>query len=162
ATAAMDWGGVIMNRYLSRDNKSRHSRKTTDVFEMASGVTLQSAVQCVAMQPNNLTELPAVELDFLRSLPTTWDETRYIDGYPGRYVVLARRHGDRWLVAGLNAEPEAKRLTLSLPMLAGQTVSYYTDGKDGYAQLRQLKVDKRGQAKVTMQPNGGMILDMNH
>ncbi|MDE7455195.1 MAG: glycoside hydrolase family 97 protein [Prevotella sp.] len=162
ATAAMDWGGVIMNRYLSRDNKSRHSRKTTDVFEMASGVTLQSAVQCVAMQPNNLAELPAVELDFLRSLPTTWDETRYIDGYPGRYVVLARRHGDRWLVAGLNAEPEAKRLTLSLPMLAGQTVSYYTDGKDGYAQLRQLKVDKRGQAKVTMQPNGGMILDMNH
>lgn len=158
ATAAMDWGGVIMNRYMSRDNKSRHSRKTTDVFEMASGITMQTAVQCVALQPNNINELPAVELDFLKSLPTTWDETRYVDGYPGRYVALARRQGSRWYVAGLNAESETKRLTLHLPMLAGQTLNYYTDDKDGYAVLRPLKVDKHGQAKVVIQPNGGFIL----
>ena len=158
ATASMDWGGIIMNRYMSRDNKSRHTRKTTDVFEMASGIIMQTSIQCVAMQPNNLTELPQVELDFLKELPVTWDETRYIDGYPGRYVVLARRHGDQWYIAGLNAETQAKKLTLQLPMMAGQTVSYYTDNKDGYASLQQLKVDKRGQAKVVMQPNGGFLL----
>ena len=158
ATATMDWGGIIMNRYLSRDNKSRHTRKTTDVFEMASGITMQTSIQCVAIQPNNLAELPQVELDFLKALPTTWDETRYIDGYPGRYVVLARRQGTQWYIAGLNAESQAKKLTLQLPMLAGQTVSYYTDGKDGYAQLQPLKVDKQGRAKVVMQPNGGFIL----
>ena len=158
ATATMDWGGIIMNRYLSRDNKSRHARKTTDVFEMASGITMQTSIQCVAMQPNNLRELPQVELDFLKALPTTWDETRYIDGYPGRYVVLARRHGDQWYIAGLNAETQTKKLTLQLPMLASQTVSYYTDGKDGYAVLQQMKVDKKGQARVIMQPNGGFIL----
>ena len=159
ATASMDWGGIIMNRYLSRDNKSRHSRKTTDVFEMASGITMQSAIQCVAIQPNNLTELPQVELDFLKQLPTTWDETRYVDGYPGKYVVLARRHGDQWYIAGLNAEAQAKKLTLTLPMLKpNQTVSYYTDNQEGYAGLKQLKIDKRGQAKVVIQPNGGIIL----
>ena len=158
ATASMDWGGIIMNRYLSRDNKSRHSRKTTDVFEMASGITMQTAIQCVAMQPNNLTELPQVELDFLKGIPTTWDETRYIDGYPGKFVVLARRHGNQWYISGLNAEKGAKSLSLQLPMLAGQTVKYYTDNADGYAELKQLKVDKKGQAKVIMQPNGGFIL----
>ena len=158
AVGSMDWGGTIMNRFMSKDNKSRHSRKTTDVFEMASGITIQTSIQCVAIQPNNLTELPQGEIDFLKALPTTWDETRYIDGYPGKYVVLARRHGDHWYIAGLNAEQEAKKLTLTLPMLAGKTVSYYTDNAQGYAELKQLKVDKRGQAKVVMQPNGGMIL----
>lgn len=158
AVGSMDWGGTIMNRYLSKDNKSRHSRKTTDVFEMASGITIQTSVQCVAIQPNNLQELPQIELDFLKQLPTTWDETRFIDGYPGKYVVLARRHGNHWYVAGLNAEQEAKKLTLQLPMLAGQTVDYYTDNAEGYAELKQLKVDKKGQAKVVIQPNGGIIL----
>ena len=159
ATAAMDWGGTIMNRYMSRDNKSRHTRNTTDVFEMAASITIQTSIQCVAIQPNNLTELPQVELDFLKSIPTTWDETRYIDGYPGKYVVLARRHGNEWYIAGLNAESQAKKLTLALPMLQpGQTISYYTDNKEGYAELRQVKVDKKGQVKVVMQPNGGCIL----
>ncbi len=161
AVASMDWGGVIMNRYMSRDNKSRHSRKTTDVFEMASGITNQTSVQCVAMCPNNLTELQPFELDFLRQLPSTWDETRFIDGYPGKYVVLARRHGDNWYIAGLNAQKEPLKLTLSLPMFAGQTVSTLVDDKNGAPTLTTQKIGKQGQAKVMIQPNGGIILT-NH
>ena len=160
ATASMDWGGIIMNKYLSRDNKSRHPRHTTDIFEMASGLIMQTSVQCVAMQPNNLQELPQFEMDFLRSLPTTWDETRYIDGYPGKYVVLARRHGNNWYVAGLSAEKQPLPLTLDLPMFApGQTLQYYVDDKKtGEPTLTTLKVDKKGKAKVLLQPNGGLIL----
>ena len=160
ATASMDWGGIIMNKYLSKDNKSRHSRKTTDIFEMASGIIMQTSVQCVAMQPNNLQELPQFEMDFLKGLPTTWDETRYIDGYPGKYVVLARRHGNDWYVAGLSAEKQPMALTLNLPMFApGQTLQYYVDDKKtGEPTLTTLKVDKKGRAKVILQPNGGLIL----
>lgn len=160
ATASMDWGGIIMNKYLSKDNKSRHSRKTTDIFEMASGLIMQTSVQCVAMQPNNLEELPQFEMDFLKGLPSTWDETRYIDGYPGKYVVLARRHGNDWYVAGLSAEKQPMALTLNLPMFAaGQTLQYYVDDKKtGEPTLTTLKIDKKGQAKVILQPNGGLIL----
>ena len=159
-----------MNRYMSRDNASRHTRKSTDIFKLASGITMQTSIQCVAMQPNNLPSplhqqggdgggsLPQFEMDFLKQLPTTWDETCFIDGYPGKFVVLARRHGDQWYVAGLNAEKTVKKLTLQLPMLAGQTVSYYKDDKDGKPQLTTLKVDKKGNAKVEIQPNGGGIL----
>jgi len=164
ATGTMDWGGIIMNKYLSKDNKSRHTRKTTDIFEMASGITMQAAVQCVAMQPNNLLndELPQFELDWLRAMPTTWDETRFIDGYPGKYVVLARRHGLDWYVAGLNALPEPLALTLDLSMifLPGSQVKLYVDDKKtGQPVLTTLKTDKKGKAKVEMQPNGGLIIN---
>ena len=162
ATASMDWGGIIMNKYLSKDNKSRHPRHTTDIFEMASGIIMQTPVQCVAMQPNNLQELPQFELDFLRQLPTTWDETRYIDGYPGRYVILARKSTNgKWYLAGLSAEKEPLTLTLDLPMFTpGETLNYYIDNKkSGEPELTTLKVDKKGKAKVTIQPNGGFILN---
>ena len=113
------------------------------------------------MQPNNLEELPQFELDFLRQVPTTWNDTRFLDGYPGKYVVLARRNGDNWYVAGLNAEPQAKTLTIEMKEWAGQTVNYYVDDPKKGPQLRQLKIDKKGQTKVTMQPNGGIILTIN-
>ena len=158
AAGPMDWGGTIMNKYLSRDNKSRHRRYTTDIFEMAVAIVTQTPIQCIAIQPNNLKELPQFELDFLKMVPTTWDNTRFLDGYPGKYVVLARQHGDNWYVAGLNAESQAKTLTIKMPEWKGKTVNYYVDDAQEGPQLRQLKFDKTGQAKATIQPNGGIIL----
>ena len=158
AVGTMDWGGTIMNKYLSRDNKSRHRRYTTDIFEMASAITNQTPVQCIAIQPNNLTELPQFELNFLKQVPTTWDKTRFIDGYPGKYVVLARKHDDNWYVAGLNAESQAKMLIIEMEEWAGKTVDYYVDDPKKGPQLQQLKFDKKGKAKVTIQPMGGIIL----
>ena len=160
AMGTFDWGGVVMNRRMGRDNNSGNYRRSSDTFEMATGIVLQTAVNCVAMQPNNLGELPQFELDFLRALPTTWDETRFIDGFPTRYAVLARRHGNDWYVAGLNGTDQPLTLTLDLPMMAGSTVQYYTKTPNAIpeAELRQLKVDKKGRAKVTIQPMGGIIL----
>jgi hypothetical protein len=160
ATATMDWGGIIMNKYLAPDNKSRHPRHTTDIFEMASGITMQTAIQCVAMQPNNLQELPQFEMDWLRQMPTTWDETRFLCGYPGQYVVLARRHGDDWYVAGLNAQKEPLKLTLTLDMFPAKAqLKYYVDDpKTGQPVLTTLKLDKKQQARVEIQPNGGIIV----
>ncbi len=165
AVASMDWGGTIMNKYLSKDNKSRHRRYTTDVFEMASAVMNQAAIQCIAIYPNNLSELPQHEIDFLKTVPTIWDETKFVAGYPGKYAVVARRHGEKWYVAGLNGTDEVKKLTLSLPMLAGKTITYYyeTAGKDKKALwpvslVKTAKVDKKGNVKVEMQPQGGLII----
>ena len=163
AVGSFDWGGIIMNRHISRDNKSRHRRYTTDIFEMASGIVLQTSVNCVAIYPNNLQDVPQFELDFLKQLPTTWDETRFIDGYPTKYAVLARRTGQDWYVAGLNGEQKAKTLQLSLPMFAGQTVKCYIDqpdkkGSESTPVLKTIKVGKNGIVKVTLQPMGGIVL----
>lgn len=165
AVAAMDWGGTIMNKYLSKDNKSRHRRYTTDVFEMAAAIMNQASIQCIAIYPNNLTELPKHEIDFLKSVPSTWDETRFVAGYPGKYAVIARRHADKWYVAGLNGTNQAMKLNVKLPMLAGKTVTYYyeTANKDKNAfwpvsQMKTTKVDKNGNMKIEMQPLGGIII----
>ena len=163
--ASMDWGGTIMNRYMSQDNKSRHPRQTTDVFEMAAGIMNQAAIQCVAMCPNNLTDIPQFEIDWLKQLPTQWDETRFIDGYPGKYAILARRSGDKWYVVGLNALKEPLKLTLDLPMFAGKEFSIYydkpleKDQKFAEAEVKPGKLNKKGLLKVVIQPNGGLIIN---
>ena len=163
AVASMDWGGTIMNRYMSPDNKSRHRRYTSDIFEMAASIVIQTSVQCIAMQPNNLTDLPQMELDFLREVPTSWDETRFIDGYPGKYIVMARRSGDRWYVVGLNATNAPLKLDISIPMFAGTTAAYYYDKPSKKSlwpesTLGSIKVDAKGKARITIQPNGGIII----
>jgi hypothetical protein len=98
-------------------------------------------------------------------LPTQWDDVCFLDGYPTKYTVLARRHGDKWYVAGINGTDKPITLTLNLPMFAGKTVDYYTDRPAAKAEnalpepeLRTLKVDKKGRAKVTLQPMGGIVL----
>lgn len=163
--ASMDWGGTIMNRFMSKDNKSRHKRYTSDTFEMAAAIINQTSIQCICMQKSNLTELAQFEIDFLKSVPTTWDETLYIDGYPTKHAVLARRHGNNWYVAGLNGENTPKVLTLNLPMFAGKEITYYTDAapkKNSTEPLtpvkKTIKVDKKGVAKVTLQALGGIII----
>ena len=159
ATASMDWGGIIMNKWMSKDNKSRHTRKTTDIFELATGITMQTSVQCVAMQPNNLEELPQFEMDYLRQLPTTWDETRFIEGYPGKYVVMARKATNgNWYIAGLNAQKTPITLTINLTDFGSNLSKVLIDSKKGEPQQTVLKKDKKGTVKVTLQPNGGLVI----
>ena len=155
----MEFGGTVLNKRLNRGNDGGTTRVATDIFELAKAVAFQNPVQNFALTPNNLTEQPAFEMDFMKAVPTEWDEVQFIDGYPGRYVVLARRHGQEWYVAALNAGKETLKLKVDLPMLAGAKVSYYHDGKDGRTpQVEEDKVGKDGGFKLTLAPDGGAIL----
>ena len=176
AVASFDWGGVMMNKYLSRDNKSRHQRYTSDIFEMATAITNQSSVNCICLYPNNLQDVPQWELDWLKNVPTDWEDTKFIAGYPTKYAVIARKAGNlngsgaalsagKWFVGGLNATDKPLALTLDLPMFAGKTVTYLTDqpkkkGEKFFTSVKKtLKVGKNGKAKVVIQPNGGIIIE---
>lgn len=158
AVGSMEFGGVLLNKYLNKGNTKGQERLTTDAFQLATSVLFQNPVQMFGLTPNNLTEVPAFELDFLRKVPTTWDETVFIDGYPGKYSVLARRNGQKWYVAGVNAEKTAKELKIKLPMLAGQSVTMYNDKADKETYTSNLKVSKNGQLSITIQPNGGFVI----
>ena len=81
----MEFGGTFLNKRLNRNNDGGSIRKTTDVFQLATAVLFQNPIQNFALAPNNLTDAPQVCLDFMKQVPTTWDETRFIDGYPGKY-----------------------------------------------------------------------------
>ena len=155
----MEYGGTFLNKRLNKGNDGGTTRVTTDIFQLAAAVVYQNPIQNFAITPNNLTDVPAFELDFLKAVPTTWDEVRFIDGYPGRYVVLARRHGQDWYVAAMNAGKETLKLTVELPMLAGSEVDYYHDGKDGKTPtMEDAKVGKNGKFKLTLPTNGAAVL----
>lgn len=156
----MEFGGVILNRRLNRTNDGGCTRRTTDAFQLATAVLFQNPIQNFALTPNNLTDAPEAAIRFMKEVPTTWDETQFIEGYPGRYCVLARRHGSRWYVAGINAGPETVELTLDLPMLArGTTVEVYEDEpKTGCLRSATRTVKKPGAVRVSIRPNSGVVM----
>lgn len=155
---SMDFGPVLLNKRHNRENNGGMIRKTTETFQLATAVLFQTPVQNFGITPNNLTEMPAHVIDFMKQVPTIWDETVLIDGYPGKYVVLARRNGDRWYIAGINAEKKVKELTLHLPMLSGEKWELHQDNKDRSPQHNVLPAPKGKQLKVTLQPDGGFII----
>ena len=157
---SMDFGGSALNKYYNADNAPRGSKRvTSDVFAPATAVLFQSAVQHFALAPNNLTDAPAWAIDFMKNVPTTWTETMFIDGYPGKYVVLARKNGDKWYIAGVNAQKEPVKATLALPMLkAGSEVKLYSDNDALEGNLSTAKINKKGEIKVTIPCNGGLVI----
>lgn len=155
---SMEFGGVLLNKYLNRGNVQGQKRLTTDAFQLATGILYQNSVQMFALTPNNLTDMPPFIIDFMKSIPTTWDETLYLDGYPGKYAVIARRSGDQWYVAGVNAQEEAVKLKLNLPMLAGLKLKLYNDDKNKETYLKELNIKSNGMVEITIQPKGGFVL----
>ena len=156
---SMEFGGSVLNKRYNRTNDGGSIRKTTDVFQLATAVLFQNPIQNFAITPNNLTDAPQPALDFLKDVSTTWDETVFIDGYPGKYCVLARRHADKWYIAGINAQKEPLKLTLNLPMLRkGDKASYYSDAKDRTLQLKDMEIKNPAEVKVVIQPEGGVVL----
>ena len=158
AVGCMEFGGVFLNKRLNRSNDGGTIRRTTDIFQLATAVLFQNPIQNFALAPNNLTDAPQICLDFMKQVPTTWDETRFIDGYPGRYIVLARRHGNTWYIAAVNATAEPLKLKLDLPVLAGQEVSLYSDDKKMQPQLKLQKIKTDGSLQLTVQPQGGAVI----
>jgi len=154
---SMEFGGCFLNKRLNRNNDGGTTRRTTDVFQLATTVLSQNPVQNFALAPNNLKDVPAVCMDFMKRVPTTWDETRFVDGYPGKYVVLARRQGDTWYLAAVNAGKEPLKLKLDLEMFAGKTVALYKDDKKGEPELTSLKVKENGKVQLEIRPQGGIL-----
>ena len=140
SVGSMEFGGVFLNKRLDRRNGepgrggriSGTIRRTTDAAELAIAVLYQNPIQNFAITPNNLTDAPAEAIDFLREVPTTWDETRLVDGYPGRYIILARRAGTAWYVAAINAGEQPVSLDVhALEARFGGTARVLSTGKEG-------------------------------
>lgn len=157
---SMDLGGSALNKYYNADNAPRGSRRvTSDVYALATAVLFQSPVQHFALAPNNLTDAPAWAIDFMKEVPTTWDEVRFIDGYPGKYVILARRHGDKWYIAGVNAQKETLKLKVNLPMFSnGEKVKLFSDDKALQGGVKQIGIGKKQELQLTIPCNGGVLI----
>ncbi len=159
AAGCMEYGGSFLNRHMSKDNKSGNKRLTSQVFSLATAVLFQNPMQFFALAPNNLEDAPKECLDFLREVPTTWDETKILGGYPGKYVVLARRSGDTWYVAAVNGTDKVIDINIALPFETDGTISLYEDGKS-IEEVRLTNETKAQMVKkrLSVKPNGGLVM----
>ena len=157
---SMDFGGSALNKYYNADNAPRGSRRvTSDVYALATAVLFQSPVQHFALAPNNLTDAPSWAIDFMKEVPTAWDEVRFIDGYPGKYVILARRHGDKWYIAGVNAQKETLKLKVNLLMFSnGEKVRLFSDDKALQGSVKQIEIGKNQELQLSIPCNGGVLI----
>ncbi len=157
---SMDFGGSALNKYYNAKNEPRGSKRmTSDVFALATAVMFQSPVQHFALAPNNLTDAPAWAIKFMKDVPTTWDDIKFIDGYPGKYVIMARRHGDNWYVVGVNAEKETLKVKVQLPMFEqGAELQVYSDDEQLQGSVKTKKMNKKQEMELVIPCNGGIVV----
>lgn len=130
---------------------SQHPHITTHAHELALTVLFQSDVLNMADTPESYLSQPLEVRRFLSSLPTVWDETRLICGYPGEYVVMARRKGDVWYVAGINGTDAP--VTLDGGGFKGD-ITLFADG----SQDREFSISQTDQlGGVSCRAHGGFL-----
>jgi len=142
------------------DQVPRIERRTTSGFELALSVLFTSGVQHYAETPEGMAKAPDYVREFLQHVPAIWDDVKFLDGFPGRFVVLARKAEGRWFLAGINAEDTPKRLALDLtPVAASGRGTLITDGDGGNLSFRQTAVQWSAGDKLNLMlpPHGGLV-----
>lgn len=129
--------------------------KTTYAHQLALSVVFESGVQNFADKRESYESLPETPMNFMKNIPTAWDETKLIDGYPGDYVIMGRRKGNIWYIGGINGKEENRKLTVDLSFLPkGKTVRLITDGKERTMfAIDEAKTDTP--LSIEVLPNGG-------
>jgi hypothetical protein len=138
---------------------SQHPHITSYGHELALSVVFESALQHMADRPEGYYKLPDAPRTFLKNVPVAWDDTKYLDGYPGRDVVIARKKGDAWYIGGINSENRVKNKSISLDFLnEGEKykLTLITDGEhDKDFSTQYLLVDKNSEIEVKLIRRGG-------
>ncbi len=151
---SMDYTPVIFS-----DTKYAHI--TSYGHELALSIVFETGWLHLADAVEPYRSLPDGPKEFLKNIPVVWDETRYVAGWPGKEMVMARRHGDCWYIAGINGEGDSKDIDLELPFLpeGNYTAELITDGESKRSfSTRYIKVNSNKKTKMALLPHGGFVL----
>jgi len=132
-------------------------RVTENSFELAEAVLMISGIQHFAEIPEGMATVPDYVKDFLRDLPREWDDVKFIEGYPGKFAVIARKAGDIWYVAGINAEQENKTLALDLSFIGDKNGYVIASGDTERSFVRQ-EITNDAPQTITLRPNAGFVM----
>ena len=153
----MDFTPTVLNAVMGVHG-NRIPRVTTAAFELALPVVFYSPIQHLGIVPENLPEFPQFVWDYLRDVPTVWDETRCLAGYPGRDAVLARRKGGRWYVAGINGEERDKTFELVLPTSGRAELIRDKAGERNAVERQSVEIPADGRISLPVTAYGGFVL----
>jgi len=133
-------------------------RRTTKGFEIALSVLFTSGIQHIAETPRGMSAQKNFIKKFMSTLPTSWDDVKFIDGYPGKFVVLARRKGNMWYIAGINGEEKKRTIELKLQFINKKSKGLLiTDSKDGKWLVKR-HIDLSKSQKIKVVPYGGFVI----
>jgi alpha-glucosidase len=132
----------------------------TRAAELSKFVIYESPLTVVCDHPDNIRNQPGA--DFLKIVPTVWDDIKFIGGYPGDYMALAKRSGDRWFLGVMNnSVGKSVELNLSFLPAGNFEAEIWADTKNSDKEPKELKktnkILKSGTLKVTMAKNGGFV-----
>ena len=133
-------------------------RITTDGFEIALSVLFTSGIQHIAETPSGMAAQKDFVKEYMSSLPETWDDVKFIDGYPGKYVVLARRKGNRWYIAGINGDNTTHKITLNVSFINKSTKGFIITDSDNAKDFVKRDINFSGPINITVQPYGGFVI----
>ena len=151
----MDFTPVVLDRINNIE------RRSSSAFELATAVLFTSGIQHYAEIPEGMARAPRYVREFMKRVPSIWDDVKFLAGEPGKFVVLARRSGKQWYVAGINGERTSRDVTLNLASLGiKQGATAITDGEGGNLSFREQRVelDAKQQAKLNLRPRGGFVM----
>jgi alpha-glucosidase len=151
---SMDYTPVTWTEW---DNRPR---TTSNLHEVALAVVFESGIQHFADSAEAFRSLPNTYKSLFAKLPTTWHETRFLAGYPGKDVILARRHGNDWYIAGINGESSTKEFALDLSFIQSRSpnCTLYFDGSTANPFDAKQVVLKQGKISLSMKAYGGFAL----
>ncbi|MFY0624867.1 MAG: glycoside hydrolase family 97 catalytic domain-containing protein [Reichenbachiella sp.] len=136
-------------------------RQTSNGFELALSTLFISGLQHYAETPEGMSEVPDYVKDAMKAVPVAWDESVFVDGFPGKYVVIARRSGTQWFVAGINGENQTKGLVLDFSFINSSKVTLITDGtKERSWRQQAIELGDDGKFEVELKANGGFLVQM--
>ena len=134
---------------------SQHPHITSNAHELALTVLYESGLQHLADKPESYLAQPKEVQQFLSSLPNVWDETRFVDGYPGEFAVIARKKGDTWWVAGINGTNEPKSISMNLDFLRkSHDIQVF---EDDVSRPWKIHHTENLPTSVKLQPRGGFV-----
>lgn len=138
---------------------SQHPHITSNAHELALTALYESGIQHIADCPESIYAQPVEIQNFISELPTAWDETYFLGGYPGDYAVIAREKDGVLYIAGINGNDEDRTIFIDSKKLPSaykdRTATLYADGDKTAWDIIQIK--KIPEA-VTMKPRGGFVI----
>ncbi len=147
---------------LSLERLPKIKLRTTPAAELATAVLFTSGIQHYVEIPEGMAKQPDYVREVLKEIPSVWEDSRFLAGYPGKLAVFARRGADgRWWVAGFNGEGVAKTVEVSLAGLdkkKGASVTVITDGEaEGWTRYDVKVAGKEPVLRVELKPYGGFL-----
>ena len=139
-------------------NKREAKRQTTPGHELALSLVFESGAFHFADNMNSYKKLPDNVKSYLREVPTVWDETKFVTGVPGQYLVVARRRGKDWYIGGINGQSAPQQISFSLPFIKGKSIiTILTDGKE-IGSFEKTEIKQTGKSfSFTLEPRSGFV-----